>query len=78
MWAMEIPEGRIEWDWRIVILSYVVAFSVCLVGCIAMTHMEVHFGRQMAFSIIAAIGVCSMHYTGECKLSVWLCTHKMC
>lgn len=64
MWAMEIPEGRIAWDWKIVILSYLVAFSVCFVGCVAMVHMEVHFGRQVAFSTIAAVGTCSMHYTG--------------
>ncbi|KAF7793572.1 hypothetical protein EIP86_004686 [Pleurotus ostreatoroseus] len=54
MWAMEIPQGRIEWDWAKVVLSYVVAFSVCFVGCIAMVHMEVHFGRQVAFSMWAA------------------------
>lgn len=62
---MEIPEGRIEWNLYIVILSYLVAFCVCFVGCIAMVHMEVHFGRQVAFSTIAAFGVCSMHYTGK-------------
>ncbi|THG97983.1 hypothetical protein EW026_g4137 [Hermanssonia centrifuga] len=64
MWAMEIPEGRISWDWRIVILSYIVAFTLCFVGCIAMVHMEVHFLRQVAFSTIVAFGCCSMHYTG--------------
>lgn len=62
---MEIPEGRIAWDWGKVTLSYVVAFAVCFVGCIAMVHMEVNFGRQVAFSTIAAIGCCSMHYTGK-------------
>ena len=64
MWAMEIPDGRIAWNWGIVILSYVVAFTVCFVGCIAMVHMEVHFGRQVVFSTIASLGTCSMHYTG--------------
>ncbi|KAI0706091.1 hypothetical protein BC835DRAFT_1403562 [Cytidiella melzeri] len=64
MWAMEIPQGRIEWNMNIVILSYVVAFLVCFVACVAMVHMEVHFGRQVVFSTIAAAGVCSMHYTG--------------
>ncbi|EKM61530.1 uncharacterized protein PHACADRAFT_248203 [Phanerochaete carnosa HHB-10118-sp] len=64
MWAMEIPEGHIEWNWTIVILSYVVAFSVCFVACISMVHMEVHFGRQVAFSTIASVGTSSMHYTG--------------
>lgn len=72
MWAMEIPEGRISWDWSIVILSYIVAFSVCFIGCIAMVHMEVHFGRQVAFSTIASIGTCSMHYTGAFPLLVRL------
>ncbi|TFK87750.1 hypothetical protein K466DRAFT_490293 [Polyporus arcularius HHB13444] len=51
MWAMIIPEGRISWDLRIVALSYVVAFSS-------------HIARQMIFSTIAALGCCSMHYTG--------------
>ena len=61
---MKLPAGRIVWDLRIVGLSYVVAFSVCFVGCMFMTHMETHFGQQMAFSAIAALGCCSMHYTG--------------
>ena len=52
------------WDLSKVILSYLVAFTVCFVGCVAMVHMEVHFGRQVAFSTIAAVGCCSMHYTG--------------
>ncbi|KAI0674013.1 hypothetical protein C8Q78DRAFT_968724 [Trametes maxima] len=51
MWAMQIPQGRISWDFRVVALSYAVAFSS-------------HFGRQMLFSTIAALGCCSMHYTG--------------
>ncbi|KAI0348204.1 hypothetical protein BDW22DRAFT_64594 [Trametopsis cervina] len=64
MWAMEIPEGRVEWDLMVVIFSYIVAFAVCFLGCVAMVHMEVHFGRQVVFSTLAALGVCSMHYTG--------------
>lgn len=64
MWAMEIPAGWISWDMRIVVLSYVVAFLVCFIACIAMVHMEVNFGRQVAFSTIAAFGTCAMHYTG--------------
>ena len=61
---MIVPEGRIEWDLRIVALSYVVAFSVCFVGSMFMVHMESHIVRQMIFSTIAALGCCSMHYTG--------------
>ncbi len=63
---MIIPEGRISWDLRIVALSYVVAFSVCFVGSMFMVHMESHIARQMIFSTIAALGCCSMHYTGMC------------
>ncbi|KAI0756054.1 hypothetical protein C8Q80DRAFT_1093163 [Daedaleopsis nitida] len=51
MWAMIIPMGRVSWDLRVVALSYVAAFTS-------------HLGRQMAFSTIAALGCCSMHYTG--------------
>lgn len=64
MWAMHIPGGHISWNLGIVVLSYVVAFAMCLVACIFMEHMDVHFGRQVAFSTIAAFGCCSMHYTG--------------
>ncbi|KAI9056733.1 hypothetical protein FKP32DRAFT_1762952 [Trametes sanguinea] len=64
MWAMEIPDGYVSWNLLVVTLSYLVAFSLCFVGCIAMVHMESHFGRQVIFSTIAAIGCCSMHYTG--------------
>ncbi|KAI0640325.1 hypothetical protein C8Q77DRAFT_1085995 [Trametes polyzona] len=64
MWAMEIPSGRISWDLRIVALSYAVAICLCFVGCVFMVHMESHFGRQVIFSTIAALGICSMHYTG--------------
>ena len=61
---MELPAGRIAWDLRIATLSYLVAFLVCFAGCLAMNHMESHFGQQMLFSTIASLGCCSMHYTG--------------
>lgn len=61
---MQIPMGRISWNVHIVILSYLVALVVCFVACLSMVHMEVHFGRQVAFSTVAAAGVSSMHYTG--------------
>ena len=64
MWAMVIPDGRITWNLGVVLLSYLVAFLVCFVACVTMVHMEVHFGRQVAFSTIAAAGCCSNHYTG--------------
>ncbi|EED79627.1 hypothetical histidine kinase [Postia placenta Mad-698-R] len=64
MWAMHIPGGHISWNPGIVVLSYGVAFAMCLVACIFMEHMDMHFGRQVAFSTIAAFGCCSMHYTG--------------
>lgn len=61
---MELPQGRITWDLHIVALSYVVAFFMCFAGCMLMVHMDSHFGQQMIFSTTAAIGCCSMHYTG--------------
>ena len=68
MWAMEIPSGRISWNLSIVVMSYIVAFVVCFMACLAMVHMEVDFGRQVAFSTIAAAGISSMHYTGRFRL----------
>ncbi|KAH9946934.1 histidine kinase [Amylocystis lapponica] len=64
MWAMHIPRGRITWNLGVVALSYIVAFAMFLVACVSMEEMEVNFGRQIAFSTIAALGCCSLHYIG--------------
>jgi hypothetical protein len=72
MWAMIIPHGRIEWHPVTVVLSCVVAFVVTFIACVLMFHMQFHFGRQLASSAIAAVGVCSMHYTGRLYFSCLL------
>lgn len=75
MWALEIPGGRIEWDGSIVALSFIVAFVVCCVGCVAMEHMEVHFLRQVVFSTLVAVGSGSMHYIGVYRILFYVLSH---
>ncbi|KAI0076824.1 hypothetical protein K474DRAFT_1198151 [Panus rudis PR-1116 ss-1] len=71
MWAMEIPGGRIEWDYPVVFLSFIVAFAVCFIGCVAMVHMEVDFARQVVFSTLIAVGSGSMHYIGMAAATIY-------
>ncbi|KAH9912153.1 histidine kinase [Epithele typhae] len=62
LWAMEIPEGRVEWNWALVAPAYAVACVLCFVACLAMNHIESEFGQQIVFSTIASIGCSSVHY----------------
>merc|ERR1712225_158694 len=64
MSAFHVAEGYTRWNIWLVGLSYVIASVVCLVGVLFMPNMEVHVGRQLAFSVLAASGVFAMHYTG--------------
>ncbi|KAI0789382.1 hypothetical protein C8Q75DRAFT_765386 [Abortiporus biennis] len=70
IWAMDIPGGRIEWNLVVVAASWIIAFLLCFVGCIAMVHMEMHFIRQVIFSTFVAAGSCSMHYIGMAAATI--------
>ena len=69
--ALQIPEGHIEFDLVLVMLSGFISWIVCLVGCILMSQMEVHLLQQFLFSAVAAAGVAAMHFTGMRAATFW-------
>ena len=62
--ALHVPEGFTTFDPFLVFISGAISWIVCLVGCILMPKMETHFSQQILFSVVAAIGVAAMHFTG--------------
>ncbi|KAF2027040.1 hypothetical protein EK21DRAFT_72728 [Setomelanomma holmii] len=69
--ALNIPHGFCELDVNFVILSAVISWIVCVVGCILLSSMEIRLGQQVLFSIIATTGVASMHFTGMHAANFW-------
>jgi len=65
MLGLRIENGYITWNIGLVILSYLIAFAVCIIATSYMYAMETLLSRQLVFSFIAACGVFSMHYTGQ-------------
>ena len=62
--ALRVPEGHYTLSVRLVILSAIISWIVCLVGVIMMSRMETHLTQQLLFSVVASIGVAAMHSTG--------------
>ncbi len=62
--ALRIPKGYITLDYALVVISALISWSVCLIGCILMAQMETQLSRQILFSIVATTGVAAMHFTG--------------
>ncbi|MCJ1389879.1 hypothetical protein MMC18_002736 [Xylographa bjoerkii] len=62
--ALRIPHGQSTLDPIFVVLSGLISWAVCHVGCILMSKMETHLGQQFLFSIVATTGVAAMHFTG--------------
>ncbi|KAH7083596.1 PAS/PAC sensor hybrid histidine kinase [Paraphoma chrysanthemicola] len=69
--ALDIPHGFCDLDVKFVILSAIISWIVCVVGCILLSSMETRLGQQVLFSIIATTGVASMHFTGMHAASFW-------
>jgi len=63
--ALRIPEGHFTLHPALVILSALISWVVCLVGCILMSHIETNFAQQLLFAAVACIGVAAMHFTGK-------------
>jgi NO-binding membrane sensor protein with MHYT domain len=63
--ALNIPSGYYTLDYAWVVLSGMISWIVCVVGCILMSRMETHLGQQFLFSVAATAGVTSMHFTGK-------------
>ena len=69
--ALKIPDGHFTFDPLFVVFSGLISWAVCLVGCILMSQMEIHLGRQFLFSIVATTGVAAMHFTGMQATTFW-------
>lgn len=62
--ALKIPNGHFRLDAALVLVSALISWVVCTIGCIVMAQMETHLTQQMSFSAVAATGVAAMHFTG--------------
>jgi NO-binding membrane sensor protein with MHYT domain len=69
--ALNIPSGYCTLNYALVLLSGIISWFVCIVGCILMSHMETHLDQQILFSITATTGVAAMHFTGEPSQTVF-------
>ncbi|MCJ1401113.1 hypothetical protein MMC11_004325 [Xylographa trunciseda] len=69
--ALRIPNGHFNLDPVFVVLSALISWSVCHVGCILMSKMETHLGQQFLFSVVATTGVAAMHFTGMQATTFW-------
>jgi NO-binding membrane sensor protein with MHYT domain len=64
IFALRVPAGYYRFNSGLVILSAMISWAVCTVGCILMSQMETHLPQQILFSLLAAAGVAAMHFTG--------------
>ena len=62
--ALRIPQGDFTLEPPLVILSGLISWVVCLVGCVLMSQIETHFAQQFLFAVVACTGVAAMHFTG--------------
>ena len=62
--ALQIPQGGCTLHPLLVILSALISWLVCTVGCILMGQMETQLAQQILFSIVATSGVAAMHFAG--------------
>lgn len=63
--AMEIPDGYMILSPVPVVLASLISWVVCIAGYIYMTNVEPFLSQQVLFSVVAAIGIASMHFTGK-------------
>jgi NO-binding membrane sensor protein with MHYT domain len=69
--ALSIPMGYCTLNYWLVLLSGMISWCVCVVGCILMPQMESHLGQQFLFSAVASTGVAAMHFTGMRAATFW-------
>lgn len=69
--ALKIPEGHVTLNPLLVLLSALISWVVCVVGCILMPRIEVNLSQQCIFSVVAAAGVAAMHFTGMRATTFW-------
>ena len=62
--ALRIPQGDFTLKPPLVILSGLISWAVCLVGCVLMSQIETYLAQQFLFAVVACSGVAAMHFTG--------------
>ena len=62
--ALRIPQGDFTLQPPLVVLSALISWAVCVVGCVLMSQIETHLAQQFLFAIVACLGVAAMHFTG--------------
>ena len=63
--ALRIPQGDFTLEPPLVVLSGLISWVVCFVGCVLMSQIETHLTQQFLFAIVACTGVAAMHFTGK-------------
>jgi len=69
--ALRVPEGKCTLEPGLVLLSAVISWVVCSVGCILMAQMESFLIQQVLFSAVATTGIAAMHFTGMSATHFW-------
>ncbi|KIX00844.1 uncharacterized protein Z518_09909 [Rhinocladiella mackenziei CBS 650.93] len=69
--ALKIPEGHFTLQPFIVLVSALISWLVCTLGCILIPQIEVNLAQQLLFSVVAAGGVAGMHFTGMWATTFW-------
>jgi hypothetical protein len=67
--GLEIPQGYVSLNPFLVLLSGVICWVVCVVGCILIGEIETHLGQQMLFSAVATCGVAAMREYHSCFIA---------
>ena len=60
IWGLRVPQGYVSLNPYLVILSLVICWIVCVVGCILILEIETNLGQQVLFSVVATCGVAAM------------------
>ncbi|KAL9594423.1 MAG: hypothetical protein Q9219_007039 [cf. Caloplaca sp. 3 TL-2023] len=69
--ALNVPHGYVTFNPALVILSGLISWVVCLVGCILISKIETNFSQQLLFAGVASTGVAAMHFTGMGATTFW-------
>ncbi|KAJ9611722.1 hypothetical protein H2200_004906 [Cladophialophora chaetospira] len=69
--ALKIPGGHVTLQPFLVLLSALISWLVCTIGCILIPQIEVNLSQQLIFSVVAATGVAGMHFTGMWATTFW-------
>ena len=63
--ALRVPQGYVTFNPFLVLLSAIISWVVCVVGCILMSQIETRLTSQLLLSVVASTGVAAMHFTGK-------------